>query len=172
MADGLFTGVVESLQQMGFFDVLLPFLLIFAIVYGILEKTKLFEERHDINATIAFVIGMIVIGTSWVLGVLSGFLPWVGLLSVLFVSFLLLIGLFWGKAEEFSKSNLLRWGGTAVVLIAFIFVLPPLLGFNIFGTGTFGGMTTADWGALIAIFIVFGLILYIAKPKEGGKKEG
>ena len=37
-----------------------PFLLIFFIVFAILEKTKIFgEEKKQVNAFVAFVIGLI-----------------------------------------------------------------------------------------------------------------
>ena len=39
---------------------ILPFLLIFALVYAILEKTNLFgEDKHQINAIIAGVLGLV-----------------------------------------------------------------------------------------------------------------
>ena len=41
---------------------ILPFLLIFLIVFGILEKTKVFDSNKQLNAFIAFVIGLIFVG--------------------------------------------------------------------------------------------------------------
>jgi len=41
----------------------LPFLLIFFIIFGILEKTKLFgDSNKQLNALIAFVVGLIFVG--------------------------------------------------------------------------------------------------------------
>ncbi|MEX0920545.1 MAG: hypothetical protein WDZ69_03125 [Candidatus Pacearchaeota archaeon] len=47
------------LQHWIFTDFALPFLLVFFIVFGILEKSKLFGEGKQLNAGIAFIIGMI-----------------------------------------------------------------------------------------------------------------
>ena len=90
--ESVLAGAIQMLQRMGFFDILLPFLLVFAIVYGILEKTGIFgEKRHDINAVIALVIGLMVAVTTFVVNILTGFLPLVGLLAVIIVMFLMLL---------------------------------------------------------------------------------
>ena len=46
-------------EQAGFFSYLLPFLLIFALVFGILTQIQLFRENKAINAIIALVVGLI-----------------------------------------------------------------------------------------------------------------
>ena len=37
-----FRGVIDFLGKLGVYDVILPFLLIFTIVFAILEKTKIY----------------------------------------------------------------------------------------------------------------------------------
>ena len=46
MADTVLGGTIEFLQDFGFFDVILPFLLIFTITFGVLEKIK-FNNLSD-----------------------------------------------------------------------------------------------------------------------------
>ncbi len=41
---------------------ILPFLLIFFLLYAILEKTKILGERHQLNALTSFVVGLIFVG--------------------------------------------------------------------------------------------------------------
>ena len=51
------------LQHEIFTNFAFPFLLIFFIVFGILEKSKLFGERkQQLNALIAFIVGLIFVG--------------------------------------------------------------------------------------------------------------
>ena len=57
---------IEFLQELGFLNVLLPFIFVFVVVYGILEKTKVFglekgKTRKNVNAMFAFVVGFIFI---------------------------------------------------------------------------------------------------------------
>ena len=47
------------LQNWIFTKFALPFLLIFFILFGILEKTKLFGERKQLHALVSFVVGLI-----------------------------------------------------------------------------------------------------------------
>lgn len=49
---------LNQLAQMGFFDYVLPFLLIFTLVFGILSSIKIFKENRSIDAIIALVVGL------------------------------------------------------------------------------------------------------------------
>src|SRR3990170_2086316 len=52
--------MVETILQAPIFtDFAFPFLLIFFVLYGILEKTKVFGEQHTTNALVSFVVGLI-----------------------------------------------------------------------------------------------------------------
>lgn len=52
--------LLERLEDQGLFNIILPLLLVFAIVYGILGKINIFGDNDKINAIIAFVFGMYV----------------------------------------------------------------------------------------------------------------
>ena len=52
--------ILERLEEQGLFNIILPILLVFAIVYGILGKINLFGDNDKINGVIAFVFGMYV----------------------------------------------------------------------------------------------------------------
>ena len=56
---GAIGDLLNAWQQAGFFSYLLPFLLIFALVFGILNQIQLFKENKAINAIIALVVGLI-----------------------------------------------------------------------------------------------------------------
>lgn len=170
MADSLFAGVISTLEGMGFFTVVLPFLLVFAIIYGVLERSKIFEERHDIHAVIAFVISMMVIGTAYIVGILLGFLPLVGLLSVIFIGGLILYAIFAGEMTDIYNTKA-KYLAAAVILIVFPIVLINLAFPEFFSEMTQGGalpFNMADIGALVVILgIMFGLF-WITKPSKGG----
>lgn len=53
---------MRSLEEWGITDVMLPFLLIFVIVYAVLQKTKILGEgRKNLNAAVAIVVGLLVV---------------------------------------------------------------------------------------------------------------
>lgn len=61
-----FADVVANLQDIGIFKFFLPFILMFAIFYGLLSKTKIFGDQKDdpqvvkINAIVSFVAAMFI----------------------------------------------------------------------------------------------------------------
>src|SRR3989344_1899534 len=56
-------AIETILQHWIFTSFILPFLLVFFIVFAILEKTKIFGDgKKQLNALLAFVIGLIFVG--------------------------------------------------------------------------------------------------------------
>lgn len=80
------------LQHPIFSQFVLPFLLMFFIVFAILEKTKILTEKKQINALVAFVIGLIFVGAAYQRGMVGNLILFLTVaLIVVFVA-LMLIG--------------------------------------------------------------------------------
>ena len=103
-------SAVNFFKEFGLFDVVLPFLLVFAVIFAILEKTKILgtekinkEEvpRRNLNTIVSFVIGMLVIATNKIVTAINQALPNVVLLVVFIICFLMLVGAFY-KTDEFK----------------------------------------------------------------------
>lgn len=100
---------INFLKDFGFFDVVLPFLLVFTIVFAILEKTMILgsensKPKKNLNSMVAFSIGLFVVAASNVVAVIQQSLPMVTLVLIIIVSFMLLMGSFMGTGE-FSFKN-------------------------------------------------------------------
>ena len=71
-----FGDTVNYLVESGVYDVLLPFLLIFSIIFAILEKTKILgESKTNINVVVSVVIGLLLIvqrGIVEIINILEG----------------------------------------------------------------------------------------------------
>ena len=101
---------IEFFRDFGLFDVVLPFLLVFTIVFAILEKTRILGTvkikgedipNKNLNSMVAFVVGLLTVATANVVRTLNESLPNIVLLTVVGVSFLIMIGVFM-KTEEFD----------------------------------------------------------------------
>ena len=62
-------SAMEFFQDFGLFDIVLPFLLIFAVVFAILEKTMILgsedgKPKRNINSIVSFVIALLVVATN------------------------------------------------------------------------------------------------------------
>ena len=78
-----FGQVVAFMQEAGFYSYLLPFLLVFAILFALLEKTKVLgKEKTNINVLVALLIGLLLITQTNIILTINGFLPQVSLIFV------------------------------------------------------------------------------------------
>lgn len=59
MAMSLAMQAVEVINEIGIFDILVPFIMGAAAIFGMLEKTKLFGDRHDVNAMVGIAVGIV-----------------------------------------------------------------------------------------------------------------
>src|SRR3989338_6268436 len=87
-----FRTLIESLKDYGFFDIVLPFLLVFTLIFAILEKTKLLglegqNAKTNINAILSLVISFIFIANTDVSQVINSYISNVGLLIVIALIF-------------------------------------------------------------------------------------
>ncbi|MDP8012918.1 MAG: hypothetical protein RAK22_02340 [Nanoarchaeota archaeon] len=78
-----------SILYSGMESFLFPFLLVFAIVYGVLEKSEIFKDKHDINSIIALVLAIIFATTNYTLKLTYILLPVAAVIVV--VLFLIIV---------------------------------------------------------------------------------
>lgn len=181
MANTPFGNLAESLERIGFVDVLLPFLLIFTVIFAVLEKTKILGEgKRNMNIGIAFIFALLVV-VPHVTGnfpagydpvaIINAALPSVSLIVVAIVAFLVLIGVFAGDKLMFGVSSA-GWIGL-ISLIAIVFIFGSAAGWwqtgflqwleNLFGT---------DVVAVIVMLLVFGIIIAFVTGGGEGEKVG
>jgi len=119
-----FRDLIYALDSMGIADVLLPFLLIFTVVFAVLQKSQPLGEKKEYNVVIALIMGLLVViphvmgwypADSDVVVIMNKALPNIAVVLVAILMVLMLVGIFGGKAS---------WGGAVsgwVALIAFLF---------------------------------------------------
>ncbi len=117
---------IEFLKTFGFFDIVLPFILVFTLVFAILEKTRIFGEedkkpKKNLNALVAFAVGLFVIAATNVVDILRNALPLITLVLIVILSFMLLVGSFHGD-KEFSFADNKAWR-RFLTIVVFISVL-------------------------------------------------
>ena len=124
------------LQNWIFTKFALPFLLIFFIVFAILEKTKVFgEDKKQINALISFVIGLIFVSVAYPKEVVGNLILFLTVaLVVLFVVLIL-----WGFVSggdlkaDFLTNRGVKWVVGIGVVVAVVLAV-------IWATGIHGGL--------------------------------
>jgi hypothetical protein len=161
MNEGAIGELFIKWEQMGFFSYLLPFLLIFSLVFGILVKVKLFKDNKAVNAIIALAVGLMAVQFDMVSNFFSQIFPLMGVALAIILAFFILVGLF--IDPDHPAMNWVLFGIGAII---FIVVLVQ-------AAGSFGW--SANWlqdnwvtilGAAIVIALVVAVIAGSSDPNR------
>ncbi len=166
-------GIIE-LENLGLTDVLLPFLLVFAISYAILENVGMFSKKN-INVIISLVMGLLVViphvtgnfNTYDPVEIINQALPSISLFVIAIVMFFILAGAF-GAEPGLASTGRNLVAIFAILVVGYIFGqaagwwgdhLPSWLDF----------LNDSSTQALLVVVLVFGLIItYITGGSKGG----
>jgi len=170
------SGVWQTLVDWGLVDALLPFILIFVLIFAILQKTKVFTKDdgtkpdRKINGVLAFVIAAMVVvphitnlypPESDPINIIMAFLPHTAVILLAVLCVIVLLGLAGGEIP-----SLLLW---AIALGALGFLLVIILMTMIPGFfPTAGFLRDPGTQALLIILLIMGLVGYfvIRDPEE------
>ena len=139
-----------QLEQLGFFSYLLPFLVIFALVFGILSRINIFEDNKAINAIISLSVGLMALQSGYVSNFFSELFPRFGIGLAIILIILIFLGLFMDPEEKGMNYFMLGVGGIIVV----VFLIESAL----FSGTSFGFFIRQYVGLIITVIIVGGLI--------------
>lgn len=169
----VFPEVIQKLANLGFYDFVLPFIIVSAILYAILRKTKVLGESPLINGIVSVGISFFILLVPALAGVslvapLTGFFGQL-IIVILIIAFgLLITGLFvpnlMEKMMEWMKGSTILW-----VIIIIVFLLAMSSGLFSFITVPIQDALGSRWDTFIVILIVLIAVGVIAAV-SGGKK--
>ncbi|MCS7134295.1 MAG: hypothetical protein NZ889_00325 [Candidatus Pacearchaeota archaeon] len=154
--------MISQWAQLGVFNVLLPFLLVFAVVFAILEKIDLLKNR-GVHAIISLAVGFFTIANPYVI---SFFLPLfsnLGLGVAILIALVVVLGLAIHPGEKTWKTIFLVMG-----VIIFIVVLGKA---GIFNYLNIFGYCDSYCQSTVVFFVIVGLAVLVALL-YGKKEEG
>jgi len=151
---GFFGGDIGNfflqLEQLGVFSFLLPFLIIFALIFGILSRINIFEGNKAINGIISLSVALMALQFGFVSNFFSEIFPRLGIgLSIILVV-LILLGLFMDPEEKWMNYIMLGIGALIVIFI--------LIQSAAFSGSSFGFFISQFAGLIILGIIVVGII--------------
>lgn len=146
---GTIGNLLYQWEQMGMFAYVLPFLLIFAVVFGILNRTKIFDAQ-GVNVIISLVVGLMALQFQMVSVFFAEIFPRLGIgLSIILVM-LILLGMFMPTNKDWIKYVLL-----AVAAVITIVIVSKSFSFVGWTTGTWW---SNNWASIITIAVVLGIL--------------
>lgn len=177
-------NAIQFFQNFGLFDVVLPFLLVFTIVFAILEKTMILgtttKESHtpkkNVNSMVAFVVALLTIASNKIVTALQVAMPNIVLLMVVSISFLMLVGTFATTGEfDFAGKHKGYYAAFVAflllgVIIIFLYAIKLDSGqswleyvYN-YVINSWGGSIVSSF---ILLAVIVGAIIFITWRKEG-----
>ncbi len=161
------TDVLNIWNENGVFSYVIPFLLIFAVVFAILKKTKILGDDNDgILAIISVALGLLSLQFDMVSDFYAIIFPRFGIGLSLFLVLIIFIGFFFPKDADIGKMKVVGYiVGVGSVLWAF----------NSWGEWSqfgFGGWFTENFWAIVILLIVVGTVIGVtSKNKDESKPK-
>lgn len=161
--------VILQWQNAGVYDFVLPFLLVFAIVFGILSSTNILGSQKGLHVIIAVVVGLMAVGYNYSTSLsFSQFLqilfPKLAIGLAVLLALLILIGLFVPEDER----RYWLWGlGAIGVIIAIVIIAQSFERFGWYSTGFYSDYV----GWIIGAVLLIGIIIAVAASGGGKDKE-
>jgi len=174
-----FRGVLEFFVRLGIYDVILPFLLVFTIVFAILEKSKVFGvektkdgeyTRKNLNAMTAFVIAFLVVASSRLVAIINETMANMVLLLMMSICFLILIGSFMKEQKE----GIALEGPWKKMFMIIMFIGLSLIFLNALGwlePGWEWIVAHYDSTAMASIILIAGMVGFVYFIVKEPKKE-
>ena len=154
-------------ESFGVFDIVLPFFLIFSLVFGILTATNAFGKNKGVSLMISLVIAVMALRTGLVQVFFTDLFPKLGVGLAVLLTFVILIAAFIPKEH---MSGWLIGVGVGGVVIAIIIMISV---FNNYGW--FGSYFWQEyWGLTVfgIIFIILIIAIFNMTNKENKESKG
>lgn len=178
-----FETLIYALQNWGVMDIILPFILIFTIVFATIERAKILAKDEAKNKKYAVVVALVIafaVITPHVTGayyygfdaveIINSMLPQIGLVLVACVMMLLTVGLWLGDKMGVDKGpgKWFMWASMAIV----IFIILNSLNW-IDSPYWLRNLLTQDVIALVMAILVFGIVIkFIVSDGEDPVSKG
>lgn len=164
------TEFLNQMNQLGVFSYVLPFMIVFAVVFGLLQKTKIFGDENKARG-INVIIALAIAGISLLFDVVPRFFsiifPKFGVGLAVFLVLMIMVGFFFSGKDDDPNFKSLKWIGIVIGGIVLIWALSEWG--NLGGFGNFGLGFISEYIPLIIVIVA--LVVGISFVVGGGKSS-
>jgi hypothetical protein len=171
-----FRNALVFFDQLGVYDVVLPFLLIFSLVFAMLEKTRVFGEekghtRKNLNAMVAFCSAFLVVASSQLVAVINHTIAKAMVLLVMSILFMILVGSF-----SADKALVLDGGWHRTFMFIMFIGIALILLYNlgwmqmVYGYAS-NNLTSPIVGSFGLLIVILGFMWYVTTDGNNKKDD-
>jgi len=158
---------LSGLESFGWYDVALPFVLVWVLVYAVLQKANIFgSQSKNFNMIISLAAAFLFIRNEYFISIMNKFLPNVSILLLVVVLFLAIVGLFGGSSS---------WRGIPLFLVMIVAGISIWWAFASSAYGSWVPLwarispATQGYFIVVIVIVVIGVLLYSSGPGNQGE---
>ncbi len=161
-----FQDLLNQMENLGFFRYVLPFLLIFAVVFAILTKLSTFKDNKGASVLVSVAIGLLALQLDIVPAFFQNIFPKFGVGIAILIVALILGGAFISETDD---SKVFKWVFFGLGMLIFLIVVLS----SITSWQFSGGYWFSQYLPLIVVLIVIIVaIVLVVKFGSGSSSEG
>lgn len=175
MANTFVYGGNTVLSHPIFVETILPFILVFTIVFGVLQKAKIFGDgKKQIDALVSLVIGLLAVSFAQAVGVILQMTVFLSVSLVIILVLLLLLGSFAPEGKLFDKDGTLPgWLRMTLIIVSLIAVVSAVVyitgAWNYIYDWIYVGTDSTIFINALFLAIMVGAIIMVLKSGKSGK---
>ena len=157
-----------------FTEMILPFLLIFVLVFAILQKSKILgEDKQQIDAMVSLAIGLLLIAVPVASEVVVNLMPWLAVGLATMLVFFLLYG--FAAGDLTNETNMPKGMRNTFGALAALFTIAVLWNVTPLGDLIYGwlsaGASEDIWVSGVMIAVIIGVMVVAVKGRDWGKND-
>jgi hypothetical protein len=172
-----FQSAINTLINIGFYSVFLPFLLIYVVVFAILEKAKLFvggnsdeKQARNIHSIIAFVFGLFLVASIQTVMYIQSLIINAILFIVFFLVIIVVLSLIFGeKYKELFEHKYVKWTLFGLIIIGTLILLLSLFGFWDYVSNLSSIFDDDTFTSLLVFGLIIGVLVWVTKGSDSKK---
>ncbi len=160
-------AILNQWAQMGVFSYVLPWLLIFAVVYAIIAKSEILGQNNAINVIVAASVGLMALQFDFVSGFFATIFPKFGIGLAVLLVIMVFIGMFPGANDHKHDKYWFVLG----IILAVVVIWWALSEWGYLGGTGYNLVWWIEeylWSLIVGVGVV-GLVVWVI---NGAKKKG
>ena len=153
-----------------FTELILPFLLVFVLIFAILQKTKILGEgKAQIDALISLAIGLILVGVPVARDFVVNLMPWLAVGASVILVFLILYGFVAGDLSTGPTWMKILFGSLAALFVIGVVLYISGLWSTILEWLSVLVDNPELWSSIIFLLVIIGaFVIAVVSGKAGG----